>query len=268
MHSKPALFPYALSFWKKKKVFSIVLVLFWACISHAQNAKVEQLYDSISQIRQQPQFSEKDTTHINLLNQLAVSLRYYEVENAYTIAKKALQLSQEANYDLGKATALLRIGDYHSDMGQSDKAIESFEQALEIANDLDDKMIPLRIINNLASEHTYQGDFAEALKDYLHGIERIHAKLEKERDKDLLVILSIMNENIANLFASQRDYEQSLKYFEKVRKINIEIGEAVTMAETNSNLASVYAEKGATDEGVSKDFDYAMFHINSSIQTF
>ena len=153
-------------------------------------------------------------------------------------------------------------------MGQSDKAIESFEQALEIANELDDKMIPLRIINNLASEHTYQGDFAEALKDYLHGIERINAKLEKERDKDLLVILSIMNENIANLFASQRDYEQSLKYFEKVRKINIEIGEAIPMAETNSNLASVYAEKGATDEGVSKDFDYAMFHINSSIQTF
>ena len=268
MPSKPALFPYALFFWKKKKVLSIILVLFWASLSIAQNAKVEQLYDSINQIRSKPQFSEKDTTHINLLNQLAFSLRYYEVENAYTIAKKALKLSREANYGLGEATALLRIGDYFSDMGQSDKAIESFEQALEVANVQDDKMIPFRIINNLASEHTYKGDFAEALKDYLRGIERIKALLEKEKDKDLMILLSIMNENIANLFASQKDYEQSLKYYDIVRKINTDIGDPIIMAETNSNLASVYAERGATDEGVKKDFDYAMFHVNSSIQTF
>ena len=268
MPSKPALFPYALFFWKKKKVFSLILVLFWTSISFAQNAKVEQLYDSINQLRSQPQFSEKDTIHINLLNQLAFNLRYYEVENAYTIAKKALKLSRDANYGLGQATALLRIGDYFSDMGQSDKAIESFEQALEIANDQHDKMIPFRIINNLASEHTYKGDFAEALKDYLNGIERVNAILEVEKDKELMEISSIMNENIANLFASQKDYDQSLKYYEIVRKINTDIADPIIMAETNSNLAAVYAEKGATEEGVKKDFDYAMFHVNSSIQTF
>jgi len=268
MPLKPVLFPYALSFWEKKKVISFLIALLWACFSFAQNAKVEQLRDSLKQLRAQPAFSEKDTTHIDLINELAVNLRYFDVEEAYELAQKGLKLSREADYGLGEATALLRIGDYYSDMGQSDDAIKNFEAALEIADGLDDKMIPFRIINNLASEHTYKGDFAEALSDYLHGVERVNTLLETKRDKEILVILSIMNENIANLFASQKDYEQSLKYYEKVRRINAEIGEAIIMAETNSNLASVYAEKGDTDGGTEKDFEYAMFHVNSSIKTF
>ena len=54
---------------------------------------------------------------------------------------------------------------------------------------------------------TYKGDFAEALKDYLHGIERISTILAKqEKSKELLVMLSIMNENIANLVSqTQKD---------------------------------------------------------------
>lgn len=268
MPLKPVLFPHAFFLWKKKKVISILLALFWASFSFAQNVKVEQLRDSLKQLRAQPAFSEKDTTHIDLINELVHNLRYYDVEKAYELAQKALQLSREADYRLGEATALLRIGDYYSDMGQSDNAIKNFEAALEIADEVDDKMIPFRIINNLASEHTYKGDFAEALSDYLHGIERINALVEEKRDKDILIILSIMNENIANLFASQKDYEQSLKYYEKVRRINGEVGKPIIMAETNSNLASVYAEKGGTDEGTEKDFEYAMFHVNSSIKTF
>ena len=85
MPLKPALFPYALFFWKKKKVISIFIALVWASFSFAQNAKVEQLKDSLNLLRSQPAFSEKDTTHINLINELAVNLRYYDVEKAYRI---------------------------------------------------------------------------------------------------------------------------------------------------------------------------------------
>ena len=261
MPLKPALFP-GLSCWKRKEF------LFWGMLSYAQTVQVQQLKDSIAYLRSQPQFSEKDTAHINLLNDLAKNLRYYDLENALELAKEALELSREAEYPEGESTALLRIGDYYSDNGQSDEAINKFKQALEIANNLDDQLIPLRIINNLSSEYTYKGDFAQALNGYLDGLERITAYLEIEENRDILTFQSIMNENIANLFASQKDFEQSLRYYEQVRKINTKIGNAVIMAETNSNMASVYAEKGDSEYKEDKDFEYAMFHVNSSIKTF
>ncbi|MBT8222991.1 MAG: tetratricopeptide repeat protein, partial [Eudoraea sp.] len=267
MPSKPALFP-ALSSWRKKEVLMLFLILFWGMLAFAQNARVQQLQDSIAYLRSQPQFSEKDTTHINLLNELAVNLRYYNLDNALKFAKQALELSREAEYPHGESIALLRIGDYYSDNGQSDEAINKFKQALEIADNLEDKLVPLRIVNNLASEYTYKGDFAKALNGYLDGLERINAYLKIEENKEILTFQSIMNENIASLFASQKDFEQSLKYYENVRKINTKIGDPVIMAETNSNLASVYAEKGASEYAEDKDFEYAMFHVNSSIKTF
>lgn len=268
MPSNSVLFPAALFHWKKKMALFMILALIGAGISYAQSDRAEQLRDSLSQMRSAPQFSETDTLHISLLNELAKSLRYYQADTTYVLAKEALELSRETGYAQGEATALLRIGDYYSDKGQSVEAIKNFEEALEIADALEGKDIVFRIINNLAGEHTYQGDFAEALHDYLVGIERINSALETEDNKELVVFLSIMNENIAQLFAAQKDFEQSLKYYQEVRKINTVIGDPQIMAETNSNMASVYADKAASDFAEPKDLEYAMFHVNSAIKTF
>jgi signal transduction histidine kinase len=69
-----------------------------------------------------------------------------------------------------------------------------------------------------------------------------------------------MNENIANLYATQKDYKQSLDFFKRVTKINEELGDEIIIAETLSNMASVYADMG--------ELDYAMFNINKSIAIF
>ena len=69
-----------------------------------------------------------------------------------------------------------------------------------------------------------------------------------------------MNENIANLYATQKDYNQSLDFFKRVTKINEELGDEIIVAETLSNMASVYADMGK--------LDYAMFNINKSIAIF
>ena len=69
-----------------------------------------------------------------------------------------------------------------------------------------------------------------------------------------------MNENIANLYASQKDFDQSLDFYKKVKKINGELGDEVIIAETLGNLASTYADMGK--------LDYAMFNINKSLAIF
>ncbi|MGS0528407.1 tetratricopeptide repeat protein [Zobellia nedashkovskayae] len=69
----------------------------------------------------------------------------------------------------------------------------------------------LRAQNNLASEFAYIGDYAKSLIYYLEGID-----IANENDSKFW--LSIFNENVANLYASQNDFVQSLEFYKKVKK--------------------------------------------------
>ncbi len=253
MPSLPTLFP---ALFLKKRWFLVALVLSCICIvpTNGQDKSTEQLRDSIIMLKNRSGFSLENPIYIDLLNNLAYELRYYQVDSTFTLANEALKLSRKADYKKGESYALLRLGDYYSDNGESDNAIKHYSESLELANGMEDQLLALRIMNNLASEYTYKGDFAKALSGYLDGIEMAKDNPNARR------LLSIINENIANLFASQKDYEQSLDFYKQVKKINVDLGDPVSMAETASNLASVYADMG--------EMDYAMFNINSSITFF
>lgn len=253
MPSLPTLFP---ALFLKKRWFLVSLVLSCICIAptYGQDKATAQLRDSIIMLKKSSGNSLENPVYIDLLNNLAYELRYYQVDSTYSLANEALQLSRKADYKKGESHALLRLGDYYSDKGESDHAIKHYSESLDLATGMEDQLLALRIMNNLASEYTYKGDFAKALNGYLDGIEMAKDNPQARQ------LLSIINENIANLFASQKDYEQSLDFYKQVKKINVDLGDPVSMAETGSNLASVYADIG--------EMDYAMFNINSSITFF
>lgn len=230
-----------------------ILILCGIQNTYGQQNKQKQLKDSIRVLRAKKNFSSKDTLYIDLLNKLGSELRYYNTDSLLLLSKEALQLSIESGYRAGECRSRLRMGDYYSDKGDSDKAISFYSVGHEIAEELGNKDLSLRIINNLAGENAYKGDYASALTGYLHAIEIAEEIGNK-------TMLSIMNENIANLYASQKDYAQSLDFYKKVKKINGELGDEVIMAETLGNLSSVYADMGK--------LDYAMFNINKSIAIF
>jgi len=219
----------------------------------AQQKVQEKIKDSIRELRGQTNFSPKDTLHIDLLNDLGAQLRYYNTDSLLLLSKEALQLSIDSGYKEGECNSRLRLGDYYSDKGDTENAICNYTAGLEIAKELGNKKLSLRIINNLAGENAYKGDYAHALTGYLEAIE-IAEEIDEKK------MLSIMNENIANLYATQKDYNQSLDFFKRVTKINEELGDEIIVAETLSNMASVYADMGK--------LDYAMFNINKSIAIF
>ena len=211
------------------------------------------LKDSIRLLQNQPNFSKQDTAYIDLLNELGRVMRFYDADSLYVLAKQTQKYSKLAQYKRGESFSFLRLGDFYSDMGETDKAINYYTKGLVLAQQVKDDHLALRIMNNLAGENAYKGDYAKALSGYLNGI----ALAEKVDNKNMQ---SIMNENIASLYTSQKEYEQALSYFKKVKKINDEIGNEVYQAETMSNLASLYADMGK--------LDYAMYNVNRSIAIF
>lgn len=75
-----------------------------------------------------------------------------------------------------------------------------------LAKEIENSSLVLRIQNDLSGEYGYKGNYAEALNGYLGCIE-IAEKVDDQH------MLSIINENIANLYASQKDYRQAVDFF-------------------------------------------------------
>lgn len=213
----------------------------------------EKIRERISRLQSQPNFSVQDSVYIELLNEYAGKMRYLNEDSLLLLAKEALQYSKASEYKKGHSEALFRIGDYYSDKGKNEEAIKNYNEAWDIAKEIKNIKLELRILNNLSSEYGYKGDIAKALSGYLEG-------LELAEDTDNMEMQSILNENIASLFATQKDYKHALIYYNKVKKINNELGDELINAETFSNLSSLQADMG--------ELDYAMFNINKAIATF
>ncbi|WP_229732455.1 tetratricopeptide repeat-containing sensor histidine kinase [Muriicola marianensis] len=230
-----------------------ILVMLSGVQSEAQETRADELNARIKKQKSRANFSVTDTVYIDLLNELAREIRFYDTDSLLNLSKRALEYSKKAEYARGQSVAYLRQGDYFSDKGERDAAINNFTKALVLAKNLDDSALTLRIINNLATEYAYNGDYAKSLNHYLEGVEMAELKGEKE-------MLSILNENIAGLYESQEDHEQALVFYQKAKKLNDELGDDINSAMTMSNLASLYADMGK--------LDYAMFNVNRSISIF
>ncbi len=238
--------------FSKRKIFLLMLLVLAFNFIQAQKTK-DSLISAIRTLEIHPNFTEKDTSYVNLLSDLGSELRYYKTDSLLLLSKKSLKISKTIQYAKGESRALFNLGNYHSDKGNSSKAIAYLEKSLQKATEIKDSLFTVRIHNDLSGEYAYNGNYAKALTGYLLSIEQA----EKLND---LKMLSIINENIANLYASQKDYKQALEFYKKVKKINTDIGNEIYSAETMSNMASVYADMN--------ELEYAMFNVNASITIF
>jgi len=220
---------------------------------YSQKNKRKELNAQIRLMERSSGFSPRDTAYVDLVNKLADEMRFYNADSLHQLAEKALKLSQESGYPRGESISNMHLAHYYSDQGNSETAISHFRKGLKLAAEIKDDPLYLSMLNYISGEYEYQGDFAKALNGYLTALERAEAQEE-------LLLQSVINENIANLYASQKYYDESLQYYDKVKHLNDSLGNEIAQAETMSNLASVYADMDK--------LEYAMFNVNRSIDIF
>lgn len=231
----------------------VCLVIVFSSSALAQSNKKDSLEYKFQRLESTNRFNPKDTTHINLLVQLGKSYRYLDIDSVYSISKRVFEYSDAINYPYGKINGLRGMGSYYYEKGKRNEAMPLYEQALYLAEETEDLISEISILNVLAQNASFEGNYAEALNLNLKGIDI--ARQVKD-----LEALSILNENIAGLYAEQKDFKNALMFYDTVQKINSTLGNEIVDAETQSNMASLYKD--------AKDFKNAMFNINRSINTF
>ncbi|MEM8763418.1 MAG: tetratricopeptide repeat-containing sensor histidine kinase [Bacteroidota bacterium] len=198
-------------------------------------------------------FNKKDSLHLDLLIEHAKQYRFINNDSMLQITNRAMKYSESLKYQGGIAQCLESLGNYYSDAGRTEMAVTYYTKGLKKSKDLGLTKTQLGIINGLGQDHAYVGNYAEALELYLEGID----VATKQDDK---LMQSILNENIAGLYADQKDFKNALAFYDIVQNVNKALGDEITTAETQSNMASLYRE--------AKNYELAMFNINKSIAVF
>lgn len=214
----------------------ILLVCLCTTSLFAQDRIKNAILQDLKNIKETQNF-EKDTTYINLLNELAREYSAYNLDSLLILSNKTIDLSKDIKYRKGEAQGYLIKGGYYSDIGDQDQAIFFFIKANLAARSINDIKILLQSKSELATEYMYQEEYAKSLKEFLDGIEI--AKQYKNESW-----LSTFYVNISVLYSMQKEYKQTILFLKKAMEINERSGDQKILAITLSNLAFTYIEIG------------------------
>lgn len=215
----------------------------------AQVSKKDSIYTNIQHYKLKTNY-QKDTVYINLLYTYGKSYGFQNLDSLLILAEKTIDLSKRIDYTKGIARGHIILGNYYSDTGDTNKAIESFKKALNSAEQINDVQIIIMSKSSLATAYTNKGDYAKALKEYLTGI-------EIAKENNLEDSLSILYVNITVVYSMQNDYEQCIYFLTKAMKLNKKIDNKRLTAITLTNLASSYID--------SDDFENATKKVDEAI---
>ncbi|WBU89290.1 tetratricopeptide repeat-containing sensor histidine kinase [Cellulophaga omnivescoria] len=235
-----------------KNIFLFTIVFILAFTVNSQT-KIDSITALVENASKNLKTKEDKKQYIDLLTSLASHYTYDNIDSLKSISDKVYKLSNNLNYKKGKADAIAHLAYYNSYQGNSDLAIEQLNEALKLAKEANYVRGQINILNQIGSENAYVGKNSEALKAYLEGADIAEANNNK-------VLLSFIKDNTASLYATQKDYAQSIALYEEVNKLNKEIGNPIYIAETYSNMSDIYIK--------TNQLDLATEYIDNSIATF
>ncbi|MCL4458147.1 MAG: CHAT domain-containing protein [Nitrospirae bacterium] len=147
--------------------------------------------------------------------------------------EKALAIAEEIGYKKGKGTVLGNLAAVYSILGDYRKAIDYIEKALAIADEIGDKEGKGRHLGNLGLAYSDLGDYRKAI-DYYEKALAIAEEIGYKKGKG--TVLGMMG----NAYYGLGDYRNAIDYSEKELAIAEEIGDKSGKVQSFGKLGNIY----------------------------
>ncbi|MDJ1502029.1 tetratricopeptide repeat protein [Xanthocytophaga agilis] len=186
--------------WLGKACLLTIAALFAVVVLQAQDTEADSLLQQLK--------LAKDTSRINVLNQLSFHYNAADPAKAIAYATQALQLSQQLDFKKGMAQAFNRLGIGYSHQNKYAQAMAYYDKALPLSQELGDLPGELALMLNIGMVYHKQDNRPKATEYYLKGL-KIAEKLE-----DDIRIANIYN-FLGNIYSELEDYPQAIVYYQK-----------------------------------------------------
>jgi tetratricopeptide (TPR) repeat protein len=206
---------------------------------HGDYASAEAMaYEVISETSENNKFDYK-IYHLSALNILSESLwRRGTCQEALAIAERALALSKNntgPRIKNLKAIALNNLGNIYEQLAEYMKALDYYEKALVIAEELTDQRGIGAYCSNIGNIYSQLPEYTKALEYHA----KAYALYDEIGDKQGL---AISNFNIGIVYALIADFTKALEHFEKALPLYQEVGNKQGVAHFTENIGKVYGE--------------------------
>lgn len=225
-----------------KALAFILALLFIKSIAVAQTDKIDSLENLLAN------HIKTDTVKIDLLNDIAFKVRFYDLNKTLQYTTLADSLANIVDYKKGKAKSFKIKALYYKELSDYPQALKYYQSALKISKKIGDKATTASCYNDMASVYTVQGNYPKALEYYQKSLS-LCEQLGNQ------YYIAVLNANIGSLYLKQSNNEKALSsilkaidYYEKKEPtMNLIIAYkniVATYIETkNDSLAYSYSDK-------------------------
>ena len=186
-------------------------IVFFICFFCIPATILSQSKEIDSLVNELKIHTKKDTSRVNLLNELSAYYTGIDNEKSYEKAQEAIALAKKLNFKKGEAYSLLRFSEYKSNISELDSAIEYGFEALLICQEINDEDCLYATYIDLGRVFTLKYEF-ESAKKYTNKAYEYNLKTG-----DLKRQASILS-NLGAISYHEGDLDEALNLFKKAQK--------------------------------------------------
>ncbi len=173
---------------------------------------------------------------IDILIEVAMEVRNYDVEEAAKIAEDIIVRSRSVAYTYGIGRGLKLKGSCHWMKGEYDLGLEVLKEALAIAVKTKDRRLEARVLYYFGNIYRDQGDLANVLTHFKKAL-TINEELGDEFAQSIILT------SISNLLYDLNDYDSALEYALKCLPIFERAHNVSSLINVYNTLGNIYFKK-------------------------
>jgi tetratricopeptide (TPR) repeat protein len=159
------------------------------------------------------------------------------------LAKRALQIAQQASYAAGKVNAMLKLGNCYFRTSDYKRAMEFAQKSKEMAEDLDLEKELADALSLIGKIFTDLDDYDRSSQYFFKGL-KLYEKLDDKEG------ISHALGDIGMVFYDQQDYKKALEYFNNALSIAEKINNPSAIKRQYNNIAVVYGDLQKYDTAI------------------
>ena len=150
----------------------------------------------------------------------------------------------------GAANVMISLGSMYQRIGDPDRALESYNQALSFfqSSAADDYLSPLTVANIkyfMGEIYTQIGDYQTALSVYEQALRTTENLLSiNPHDRDILIFKTSIISCFGQVYQALKNYPQALTYHQEALDLSKTVNDIYVVAFIFQNLGEVYAQLG------------------------
>ena len=206
---------------KKFLLFLLLVILSTKLISITKIDSLEAVLNEVS-----------GKERITVLNKLSSLYRSINPEISYDCAAQSCALAKKVDDKKGEADALNNIGHYFRKTNNFDKALENFQQAINIYRNLKADKDIANMYDNIGHIYWFKSDFQNALDYYKRSLGMFIAFSDLKRQ-------SLSYNNLGSVYFRLGMYDESMINFLNSLSIREEMDDPL-LHSTLNNLGNIY----------------------------